>query len=160
MRPEQIPADVLPVSSERVTACSRTNRQFTYLERCPIARHEFYVARELEKTRGYFLLSRVPGQARVADAWVKSDDVGEWIALYSVAAQIALETGDVAEITAASALDTGQRALEEAGFTRFRTLPVMVFDPKQLLASAPPTHWQMIDNDFSFLHQGRAEYET
>ena len=74
MEPEQIPPDVLPVSSGRLTACLRGAALFRYLEQCPIARHELYVAREGGRLKGYFLLSFVPGQARVADAWVNGGE--------------------------------------------------------------------------------------
>lgn len=157
---EQIPPEVLPVSSERVTACLRSAGQFRYFEQCPIARHELYVVRDSGKVKGYFLLSFVPGQARVADAWVNSGEVLEWDVLYRLAMKTAFDGGDAAEITAASALEEGRYALTQCGFRMYQARPVMLFDPKRVLADAPPVHWQMIDNDFSFLHQGRPEYAT
>jgi hypothetical protein len=48
--------------------------------------------------------------------------------------------------------------LEQAGFRLYEALPVMLFDPDKMLSSAPPVNFQMIDNDFSFLHQGRPDY--
>lgn len=105
-------------------------------------------------------MSWIAGQARLADAWVSGGEPAGWNALYALAAKVVFEAGDVAEIIAASAIDDGQRALEHSGFRTFRSLPVMVFDPKRLITDTPPIHWQMVDNDFSFLHQGKAEYET
>jgi hypothetical protein len=158
--PDQIPREVLPVSSEYVTACQRSVAQFRYFEQCPIARHELYVVRDRGKVKGYFLLSVVPGQARVADAWVNGGEIHEWDALYRLAMKTALDAYNVAEITAASALEAGQCALTRCGFRMYQALPVMLFDPERVLAGVPPVHWQMIDNDFSFLHQGRPEYAT
>ena len=158
--PEQIPPEMLPVSSGRVTACVRNAALFGYVEQCPIARHELYVARDRSRLKGYFLLSFVPGQARVADAWVNGGEIHEWEALYRLAVKTALDARNVAEVTAAAALEAGQHALTRCGFRMYQALPVMLFDPKRLLAGAPPVHWQMIDNDFSFLHQGRPEYTT
>jgi hypothetical protein len=160
VEPEQIPPDVLPVSSGRLTACLRGAALFRYLEQCPIARHELYVARAGGRLKGYFLLSFVPGQARVADAWVNGGETYEWDALYRLAVRAAFDAGDVAEITAAAAVEASQYALTQCGFRMYQALPVMLFDPKGALAGAPPVHWQMIDNDFSFLHQGRPEYTT
>jgi len=158
--PEQIPAEVLPVSSERLTACARSAAQFRYFEQCPIGRHELYLVRERGIVKGYFLLSFVPGQARVADAWARSGEIDEWEALYRRAMRTAFDAGKAAEITAASAHEAGHYALRRCGFRMYQALPVMLFDPKRLLRGAPPVHWQMIDNDFSFLHQGRPEYVT
>jgi hypothetical protein len=156
----EMPAEVFPVSNTRATACLRDADLFRYYEQCPIARHELHLVNRLGEPAGYFLLSQVPGQARVADAWVRSDNVDEWEALYRLAAAAAVERDGIAEITAASALPGGQSALEQAGFRMYEGLPIMLFDPQNRLAGAPPVHFQLIDNDFSFLHQGRPDYVT
>jgi hypothetical protein len=156
----EMPPELLPASSGSLTACARSQALFHYFERCPIARHDLYLVRQDGELRGYFFLSLAAGQARVADAWVNGGERDQWEALYRLAAKIAFDAGDAAEITAASALAVGQRALERCGFRTYQTLPVMIFDPHGLLAAAPPVHWQMIENDFSFLHQGTPGYAT
>lgn len=152
--------EVFPVSNAHVTACLRDAGLFRYYEQCPIAHHELHLVKKLGKPRGYFLLSLVPGQGRVADAWITSGDPDDWDALYRLAAEAAADREGIAEITAASALPGGQSALERAGFRLYESLPVMLFDPQKILAGAPPVHFQLIDNDFSFLHQGRPDYVT
>jgi len=153
-----MPPEAFPVSNTHATACLRDAGLFRYYERCPIAPHELHLVKKLGELKGYFLLSLVPGQVRVADAWMNSSEIQEWEALYRLAAATALQKSDIAEITAASAVPHGQAALAQAGFRLYRVLPIMVFDPKSLLAGAPPVHFQLIDNDFSFLHQGRPDY--
>lgn len=154
----EMPPEVFPVSNTHVTACLRDAGLFRYYEQCPIAHHELHLVKKLGEPKGYFLLSLVPGQVRVADAWMRSGDVDEWEALYRLAAAAAANQEGIAEITAASVLPAGQSALEQAGFRLYQALPVMLFDPNKILKGAPPVHFQMIDNDFSFLHQGRPDY--
>jgi hypothetical protein len=154
----EMPPEVFPASNAHVTACLRDAGLFRYYEQCLIAYHELHLVKKLGQPKGYFLLSLVPGQARVADAWIKTSDVEEWAALYRLAAAAAADREGVAEITAASSLPGGQSALEQAGFRMYEALPVMLFDPQKILTGAPPIHFQLIDNDFSFLHQGRPDY--
>lgn len=158
--PEQMPAEVLPRSSATVTACERSPQLFRYFQDCPTARHDLYLARQSGRPAGYFVLSLPPGQARIADSWVVSDRAEDWKALYALAIHTAYKHTRAGEVTAGSALKTGQEALEELQFRAHLTLPVMLFDPKKRLAGAPPIHFQMIDNDFSFLHQGWPDYQT
>ena len=158
--PEQMPLEVLPRSSSTVTACERSTGLFRYLQDCPTARHELYLARRDGRRAGYFVLSFPPGQARVADSWVDGDGVEDWKALYGLAVHTAHKNSQAGEVTACSALKAGQEALTALQFRVHLTLPVMLFDPKKRLAEAPPIHFQMIDNDFSFLHQGKPDYQT
>ena len=101
----------------------------------------------------------MPGQARVADAWIAGSSE-DWVALYRMAVAMAFEDRNTAEVTAASCLAAAQRALEQIGFRRHRTLPVMLCDPKKRLSGSPMPHLQLIDNDFAFWHPGRPDYET
>ena len=157
--PTEIPPEVLPASSGHVLACERSPAQFRYLLTCPVARFTLYLVRQHDVPRGYFLLSVTPGQTRVADSWIGGDSEA-WIALYRLAVATAFEDPNASEITAASCLAAAQRALEEIGFRRHRTLPVMVSDPKKRLSGAPMPNLQLIENDFAFWHRGRPDYET
>jgi hypothetical protein len=158
--PEQIPSDVLPKSTPDITACERSPALFRYLQDCPSAIHKLYLALRGGRPAGYFLLSLPPGQARIADTWTLDQNEADWKALYALAVHTAYKNTHAGEITACSALAPGQSALQSLGFRAHLTLPVMLFDPKKLLTGAPPIHFQMIDNDFSFLHQGQPDYQT
>jgi hypothetical protein len=160
IQPQDVPSCLFPFSNADFIACRRTPELFQYLFSCPVARYELHIARKDGAPRGYFLLSYTPGQARVADSFVLTNEEEDWKALYKLAASVAHANGSAAEIKAASALEPGQRGLEAAGFRVHEALPIMLFDPKNLLSDVPPIHLQMIDNDFSFLHQGRPEYWT
>lgn len=151
--PDQISTGVLSSTSKRTPA------QFRYLMTCPAARFTLYIVRQNEAPRGYFLLSFVPGQARIADAWIDGD-LREWTVLYQLAVAEAFEDAGAAEVTGASCLAIGQQALEQIGFRCHRNLPVMLCDPKRRLSGAPMPHLQLIDNDFAFWHPDRPDYET
>ncbi len=158
--PEQIPAEVLPQSSPRITACERKPELFSYMQQCPVAPHKLYLVRQAGQPSGYFMLSFPPGQVRVVDSWVINNRQEDWKVLYALAVHTAYQTTRAGEIVAASAIANGQSALEGLHFRAHLTLPVMLFDPKKLLTDKPPVHFQMIDNDFSFLHEGKPDYQT
>ncbi|HEX4229812.1 MAG TPA: hypothetical protein VHZ07_14155 [Bryobacteraceae bacterium] len=151
--PDRIPTEVLS------STCERTPAQFRYLMTCPVARFALYVVRQNDRPRGYFLLSFVPGQARIADARINGD-LRDWIALYQLAVAAAYEDTRTAEVASASCLAISQQALVQIGFRCHRTLPVMLSDPKKRLLGTPMPHLQLIDNDFAFWHPGRPNYET
>ena len=160
IEPEELPPELIPVSDSTVTVCVRTPELFRYFTECPIARYSLFTAKKEGQLRGYFLISHLPGQANIADAWVRTGEGSDWTALYKLAAAIAHKESDAAEIVAGSAIELGQKALEDAGFRSHQVLPVMMFDRKKLLQHAPPIHLQAIDNDGSFLHNGKPNYWT
>ncbi|HEX4809727.1 MAG TPA: hypothetical protein VH325_12395 [Bryobacteraceae bacterium] len=157
--PQGLPREVLPAENNEVLVPERNTDQFRYLASCPVARFALFLVKQQAVPRGYFLLSFTPGQARVADAWIIGGSEA-WKVLYRLAVAAAFENASIAEITAASCLNVGQRALEQIGFRRHRTLPIMLSDPKKRLAGTPIPHLQLIDSDFAFWHPGRPDYET
>ena len=160
IQPRDFPAEAIPASNADVTVCVRSAELFAYLMKCPIARYRLYLARANRELRGYFLISYVPGQAIVADAWTTSDRQEDWASIYRLAVSVAYQEGRVAEVVAGSALIAGQDALESMGFRAHQVLPIMVFDRRKILENAPRLHFQLIDSDFSFLQTGRPNYST
>lgn len=154
--PKNFPDELAPVPSESMLVAKRSASLFEYFAQCPIARYKLYIASRYGVPAGYFLLSFTPGQAHIADAWSVDGGVENWRALYKLAVSVA----DANEITTGAAIPAAQSALEWCGFRVHSTLPVMLFDSKKLLPSGVAIHFQMIDNDFSFLHTGKPSYWT
>jgi hypothetical protein len=160
VHPGEILDAVLPSPTQGLAVACRSPALFEYMLKCPTARYQIWLVRQDGEPRGYFLLSFVPGQARVADAWIASAQSESWRALYALAIRIALQDSSVAEITACATLGEAITGAEACGFRSYAELAVMLFDPKNCLAPVNRFHMQMIENDMSFLHGNRIEYIT
>jgi hypothetical protein len=157
--PEGIPESVLPTPAPERAVASRSTTLFDYILKCPTARYQLFLLRQDGKPCGYFLLSFVPGQARVADAWVIAGADG-WRALYALAIQAALKNDGAAEITTGATFSEALDGSLACGFRSYGECTVMLYDPQQKLASVKHIHLQMLDNDSSFLHNNRIEYAS
>jgi len=96
---------------------------------------------------GYFLLSRVGRQCRIADLWVRSADPQRWAEAYAAATAAARTDPHTTEVTvaASSPLETG--ALEQAGYRRTHAEPVFVLDPDGRLGARNDFAVSMLEND-------------
>ena len=160
VHPADIPGDLLPSPAPGLAVAVRSAALFEYLLKCPSAKYQLWLVRDGNVPCGYFLLSFVPGQARVADAWIASTKDESWLALYALSVQVALRDATVAEITTCATLVEAFTGAAACGFRPYTGLPVMLFDPKKYLAPVNRFHIQLIDNDMSFLHQNCIEYVT
>lgn len=160
IEPRHLPDAVLPEPRPGTAVARRTRELFEYLRLCPVARYQLFLIENAGEPIGYFLLSFTPGQARICDASVREPTTTGWRGLYASAVRAALDEGSAAEITAASSNEACRDALGTSGFRLYRAQPIMLFDERNRLAAHRRIHLQMIDGDFSFLHQNRPEYHT
>ncbi|MBL8219077.1 MAG: hypothetical protein JNL62_07600 [Bryobacterales bacterium] len=158
--PGEITGNLLPAPGPGQAVAHRSAALFEYMAQCPTARYQLWLVRQGAEARGYFLLSIIFGQARVADAWITEATSESWSALYALAAQVALRHHSVAEITTSVTLPDALAGAAVCGFRPYGELAVMVFDPKKHLAFVSQFHLQMLDNDASFLHRNCIEYVT
>lgn len=159
----EIPPTLFPVAQPKLVVASRSAELFAYLVKCPAARWQAWVVKKNGESRGYFLLSFVPGQARIADAWVLPDsneDSASWKALYTLARQAAASDGSTAEIVTGTSYQPAYQGAVASGFRGCGEQEVMLYDPAGHLSHANHFHVQFIENDMSFLHEGRIEYVT
>jgi len=149
-----------PVRHSRRLMLERNPELFEYLSDCPVAPGIFYLAMRDTGLAGYFCLTFPPGQARIADAWISSSQVDDWIQLYALAVQQAHGHTGVNEVTAAAANDMALAALEKCGF-RIRGLdPVQLYDPQKHVPPDLPLDVQLIDGDAAFRNSGDPDYLT
>jgi hypothetical protein len=159
VQPSALPVGLLPAPAPGFAVARRSPELFGYLMKCPTARYELWLVRQGQEPRGYFLLSFVPGQARIADAWMAGGRES-WRCLYALASQAALHDKSVAEIAVAVTLEEAFTAATACGFRRYDELAVMLFDPRKHLLGIDKFHLQMIESDMSFLHGKSIEYVT
>lgn len=115
-----------------------------HLLKCPSAAVTAWSLGEL----GYFLLSRVGGQSRIAR--LRHPDP---TAAYAVAVRTALLDPEACELVALSSSLTVDQALEVNHFRRREQRPVFVHDPGQLIPKAAyPLEFDMLDDDLAYLN--------
>ncbi len=127
----------------RFTAAVRTPEVLEYMAQCPRAAVAWFPIGK----KGYFVLSRVRGQTRIADLHIDCEDPSEWRAAYAQAVRAAAADPATCEIAAAAAVPLLKWALEQNGFRPRWKEPVFLFDPKGRLADATPLSIQLADND-------------
>ena len=123
--------------------CARTPESLAYFLTCPAAQMEAH----LLAPAGYFLLSRIGRQCRIADLWVRSADRHEWAKAYAAAAAAARTDPDTTEVTVAASLPLQTGALEQAGYRRTHAEPVFVLDPGRLLEDRNDLAVSLLEND-------------
>ncbi len=151
-------AKVLPRGTPDRSVFQRSEGLFRHMLTCPIMPMELYALKMQDHVRGYFLLAFAPGQARIADCWVSTDDPAEWQALIQCAALQASRHRDVAEIVAWSSEAIMARALTAAGFHCRRKWPIFLRFTSEDGAIAERLRLQMLDNDAAYLHHRFAQW--
>ena len=147
-----------PHPTAKAAVFERSAPELAYFLECPVTPGEFYLVEQRGAVRGYFILTLAFAQCRIADAWLESDSAEDWEALYRLAAGAAKAHPGIAEVVTAAAEVTAVRALTQLGFAPRGPLPLHFWLP----GASPPAdvRYQMLDNDASYLHSGKAEFWT
>jgi hypothetical protein len=126
---DHAPAEALPdpsITSQVV--CARTPQSLGYFLACPAAKIEAYLLERAQTPVGYFLLSRVGRQCRIADLWVRAADRQAWAQAYATAGAAARTGPQTTEVTVAASATLQTSALEDAGYRQTHAEPVFVLD--------------------------------
>ena len=148
---------VLPADRPGLTVFGRTVDALRHALACPIVPVELFVLERNGRAGGYFLLSYAPGQARLVDAWVVSDDPADWRALAHAAVQQAQCRGGAAELAVWASDGAFAQILRESGFHTRLSLPIYLRPSvgESVPSMTPRVH--MLDNDAYYLHFGGNE---
>jgi hypothetical protein len=143
-----VPAEVFPDPSiTHQVVCARTPESLNYFLASPAAQVDAYLLEREHTPAGYFLLSRIGCQCRIADLWIRSADGRRWTEAYAVAAAVARTDSHITEVTAAAALPLQAGALQQAGYRRAHAEPVFVLDPGRLLGDRNDLAVGLLEND-------------
>jgi len=148
---------LLPKPSPGLAILERSEALFRYLLACPIAPIELYAWKRQGERRGYFLLARPPGQARLVDCWARSVHPDDWRALVLCAVHQAAKDRDAAELIAWGSDAPLSSALEHCGFHPRGAAPIQVLARSGATFAPSAPRVQMIDNDAAYLNEGRIE---
>jgi len=149
---------VLPVPTRGMAVLERSTELFRYALACPIVPMELHVIERMGRVRGYFLLASAPGQVRVVDCWVDSDERADWRALILCAVAQAGRDAQAAEVVIWANDPLLAEVLHECGF-HARQVAVARLRTAQGAPMPPlPLRLQMLDCDAAFLHEGVVSY--
>jgi hypothetical protein len=149
---------VLPSANATTAVLERSTALFEYTLQCPMAAMALHSLEQADKIRGYFLLALVPGQARLVDCWVDSDQPSDWRALVLCAVNAAKQAPAIAELVTVASDPMLSSCLLQSGFHARWTAAVDVLASKEF--GPPPTclRFQMLDSDAAYYHPGNAEF--
>jgi hypothetical protein len=128
----------------------RTPSFFQYVQRCPAAQFRAFRVLHNGRPAGFFMLSLVWEQARVAGAWLEDDSPSAWDAVFRLAQDCVRTLTSASEFVARCSRESSKLGAQKAGLRLRARIPIFVFrkggntEPVQL-----PFHF--LDNDAVFL---------
>jgi hypothetical protein len=131
--------------------CSRrTPELMNYYLRCPSAVFTAALLLRVGVPIGWYVLSRVGGQVRIADIWVNSASAADWSAAYTLAARAASADPNACELVASASIPPAIAALTRAGFRFRHAEPVFVRDPRKLFAASQSLNVTFLESDLAY----------
>lgn len=132
---------------------------FRYLQQCPSARFlGFHIMTQGEKS-GFFALSVIGKQARLAGLSLENAAPDCWRNALQLAQDAALRHTAASELVVRTAAEAGIVAATQTGMRLRREDPVFLFR-KGDGGAALPLHFQLWDDDSAFLGSSRTEFLT
>jgi hypothetical protein len=127
--------------------CARTPESLNYFLACPAAKMDAYLLERDHAPAGYFLLSRIGGQCRIADLRIGSADALEWVEAYTIATAMARTDRQIHEVVVGACSPLQSDALQQAGYRRTHSEPVFVLDPERRLGDRNDFALSLLEND-------------
>jgi hypothetical protein len=129
----------------------RTIAGLNHLLSCQAATFTAFLVSEGSQLRGYFVLSQIAGQTRIADLRLAVENPESWRAICVLAAKTAAEIPETCEIVAGFSTTSVQEAFAHSGFRPRQTLPIFYYDPRKILKSVPSLDLSLLDGDGCFM---------
>jgi hypothetical protein len=123
---------------------------FRYLQQCPVATCLTFNIADKGRVVGFFALSVVREQARVAGVWLESPSPEIWRIAFHLAHNAALKHTNASELVARCSTEASVIGARQAGMRLLKRTPVVLFrnDGSEVL---PPLQFQMCDSDDLFI---------
>ena len=157
--PEAMPEALWPRPEPGLAVFRRSAALFRYLADCPITPVRLYRSKGPE-AEGYFCLSRVPGVAKIIDAWTPSTSIDDWAALYASAYREAMTDPEVCEVSTLAGIARANEALRRIGFRRCGDIDFRLAERAGVIQAGREYHFQWVDNDKGIWHRNRRDYRT
>jgi hypothetical protein len=128
----------------------RTPGLMNYWLACPGASAAAALVRQNGELRGWFIMTRVGPQARIADLWVNSNSVGDWLVALSMAIDAAMKDAAVSELVLSASIPMAIEAAPLAGFRAHEAEPIFAFDPKNALGALAMLNVAPVESDLAY----------
>lgn len=151
-------ASVFPVTVHGMAVLDRTVELFRYALSCPIVPMSLFAVQSPSRARGYFLLASAPGQVRIADCWINSENPADWRGMLLCAVSEAKNDPQAAEVVVWANDPLLARALADSGFHVRNQTPIQIRPSNDASMPPLPVRVQMLDNDRAFLNEGLDEH--
>ena len=146
-----------PKPRSGMTVFERSPALLRHALSCPIVPVELHALERGGRTGGYFVLSYAPGQARIADIWIDSQEPSDWRAGVHAAVDRARTRAGLAELIVWSSDPTLARILLECGFHERLRLPILLQAAENAAIPHDIMRIQMLDSDAFYLYSGGNE---
>jgi hypothetical protein len=142
-----------------VPASERDAPFFRYLDRCPVARCLTYDIVNEGRKAGFFALSVLREQSRVAGVWLENPSTENWRTAFHLAQDAALKHTNTSELVASCATQASAAAAAQAGMRLRARAPVFLFRRGGCMEPLP-LQFHLCDNDAVFLRGRPAGFLT
>ena len=149
---------VLPVPLEKTAVFERSAELFRYMLSCPILPMELFAVKRADQIQGYYLLASAPGQIRIADYWMDSQEPADWRELILCAVEQATHHHEAAEVVSWASDPTLAQTLEACGFRARYETPMLLRPAADQVLPQGTLRVQMLDTDLAYLHGGSKEF--
>lgn len=133
---------------------------FRYLQKCPVAPCLTFDVVNQGRTVGFFALSVVGEQARIAGIWLERSSPEVWRIAFQLAQDAALKHTDTSEVIARCGMEASAIGAEQAGMRLRARTPVVLFRKDGDAQLLPPLQFQLCDSDALFITGGPATFLT
>jgi hypothetical protein len=158
--PDELLAAVASGELFGTSVFEHTRPLLSHLLECPLSPMKLYAVEHSGRPQGYFLLSIVPGQARIATSFLNSTNAADWTVLFELAARAALDHPDVSEVVSMTNHPMLVEALRGAAFHARGAQPMNFWFTDRAQTVEEHTAFSMIDSDAAYLHDGRVKLWT
>jgi len=138
----------------------RTPQLMNYYLQCPSAAWSAGLILRDGTPRGWYVLARVGGQARIADLWIDSDREADWTNAYALALSAASQDPQACELVASASIPPAIEAAPRAGFRFRHAEPIYVLDPHKRFANAAPLNVTFLESDLAYISDPTYPYLT
>jgi hypothetical protein len=128
----------------------RTSELMNYYLRCPSAVFTAALLLRAGVPSGWYVLSRVGGQVRIADIWVNSGSAADWATAYTLAARAAARDPEAFELVASASIPPAVEAVARTGFRFRHAEPVFVLDPRKLFGASQALNVTFLESDLAY----------
>jgi hypothetical protein len=142
----------LPTRRAHLAVLERSAAKFCHVLACPVLPIELYIMEKRGSVGGYFVMSYAPGQARLADCWMASEDAADWRSMLEAAVRAAARHGEMAELVVWASYPQFAGLLRQSGFHARLTLPIHIRSSGALPVPDETIRVQMLDNDAFYLY--------